>query len=267
MARIRSIKPDYWKSEAIARLPIRCRLTFIALWSYVDDNGVGRDNEKLIAAELYPLEEDPRQAAEWIREDLAILARESRVVRYTVEGRGFLAVTNWSEHQKIDRPNKPRYPEPDAEGATLLTCDDTEIRDTLATPSRASRADSSPGAVDQGAVDQVLPSSPNGDGDFDEFWKHYPRKVGKQSAAKEYRRARKTTEAADILAGVIRFAAERKDQDPQYTPHPDTWLRGGHWDDEPAATNVRTLTVQDYRRAKQMPPGTNPHLAHLYEQS
>jgi hypothetical protein len=136
MARIRSIKPEFWTSEAIARLPMRARLTFIALWSYVDDNGVGRDNEKLIAAELFPLEDDPRQTVLNVREDLATLAREGRVTRYTVDGKPFLHVTNWSEHQKIDRPNKKRYPTPDDERAVPLTCGNLDSRATLAQPSR-----------------------------------------------------------------------------------------------------------------------------------
>jgi hypothetical protein len=154
MARIRSIKPDFWKSESIARLPMRTRLTFIALWSYVDDNGVGRDNEKLIAAELFALEDDPREAIEWVREDLAILAREGRVIRYTVADRHFLHVTNWSDHQKIDRPNKPRYPLPTDEGATPLTCDDASGLPSFDEDARGSREGSSPGAVDQGAGEQ-----------------------------------------------------------------------------------------------------------------
>jgi hypothetical protein len=151
MARIRTIKPEFWKSESIARLPIRCRLTFIALWSYVDDNGVGRDNERLVAAEVYPLEDDPREAVDWIREDLATLARESRIVRYTVEGRRYLHVTGWSEHQKIDRPNRPRYPTPDSDGATPLTCENLNPRADSSNGSRKPRAVPSPGAGSKGA--------------------------------------------------------------------------------------------------------------------
>jgi hypothetical protein len=58
--RIRSIKPEFWTSEDIAALDWDARLIFIGLWSYVDDNGVGRDVEKLILADLFPLEDDPR---------------------------------------------------------------------------------------------------------------------------------------------------------------------------------------------------------------
>jgi hypothetical protein len=149
MARIRTIKPEFWKSEDIARLSRNARLTFIGLWSYVDDNGVGRDNEKLIAAELYPLEDDPREALAIVHRDLDELARECRVVRYTVSGRPFLYVVNWKLHQKIDRPNKERYPLPEA-ADTVLTCDDAGPRETVASTSRDSRETPSPVAVELG---------------------------------------------------------------------------------------------------------------------
>lgn len=143
MARIRSIKPDFWKSEAIAALPKETRLTFIGLWSYVDDNGVGLDNEKLITAELYPLEEDPRETLASVHRDLALLQNAGRITRYTVAGKRYLSVTNWNEHQKIDRPGKPRYPQVDAEGANILTSGNAEPESPplngFATPSRQSR--------------------------------------------------------------------------------------------------------------------------------
>lgn len=120
MARIRSIKPEFWKSETIAALPIRTRLTFIGLWSYVDDNGVGIDSFKLIAAELYGLEDDPREARDNTRECLARLADARLITRYTLDGKRYIRITNWDEHQRIDRPNKPRYPHPGDPGTTLL---------------------------------------------------------------------------------------------------------------------------------------------------
>ncbi len=53
--RIRTIKPEFWTSEDVASMDWETRLVFLGLWSYVDDNGVGRDNEKLIVADLFPL--------------------------------------------------------------------------------------------------------------------------------------------------------------------------------------------------------------------
>lgn len=138
MARIRSIKPEFWRSTTIARLSHRERLTFIALWSYVDDNGVGRDIPQIFAGECFALEPDPREALANVQRDLARLSEEGRITRYTVAGKPYLHITNWHEHQRIDKPNKPRYPGPDDPGAAL-TCDYGESREDAATPARESR--------------------------------------------------------------------------------------------------------------------------------
>ena len=93
--RIRSIKPEFWRSEDIAALPIPDRLLFIGLWSYVDDNGVGPDRESLIAADLFAddLSRDPRDTLARISEGLRRLSDSGLITRYTVENRRYIAVT------------------------------------------------------------------------------------------------------------------------------------------------------------------------------
>ena len=71
------------------------------------------------------------------------------------------------------------------------------------------------------------------DDDFDRFWAIYPRRIGKGEARKAWATATKTTTPDIILAGVERYAPTRTGQDPQYTPHPATWLNQQRWEDEP----------------------------------
>lgn len=151
MARIRSIKPEFWKSQSIAQFDFFTRLLFIGLWSYVDDNGVGIDHHRLVTAELFPLEEDFASVSRQVHEGLASLAAAGRIRRYTVGGKAYLAIVNWSEHQRIDRPNKPRYPEPDDPDAehTPPTSGNTPPRDSLDEPSRESRATPATGTEEQ----------------------------------------------------------------------------------------------------------------------
>lgn len=171
MPRIRTIKPEFWKSEAIAEHPFRTRLTFIGLWTYVDDNGVGVDNPKLIQAELFPLEEDPREALANVREDLARLHEAGRIVRYTVGGKRFLSIVNWREHQKIDKPGKPRHPEPDHEDAVLLTSEDADpeafLREVGADPretlARVSRLEQGTGSREEGSGNRGIPPKAGAD--------------------------------------------------------------------------------------------------------
>ncbi|MBN7466111.1 hypothetical protein I3U66_10915, partial [Mycobacteroides abscessus subsp. massiliense] len=48
--RIRSTRPEFWRSKTIAQLDWDVRLVLKGLEAYVDDNGVGKDDIELIAA-------------------------------------------------------------------------------------------------------------------------------------------------------------------------------------------------------------------------
>jgi hypothetical protein len=155
--RIRSIKPEFWKSDDTTSLKDwNDRLLFIGLWSYVDDNGVGRDNERLITAELFGLEDDPREASTRVRRGLERIAKQGLITRYSdAEGRRFLHVTNW-HHQKIDRPSAPRYPLPTSENA-LFDEPSTNTQRALDEDSLRARKDQgsgNKGTEDQGAREQ-----------------------------------------------------------------------------------------------------------------
>ncbi|MFF4600587.1 hypothetical protein [Amycolatopsis sp. NPDC001319] len=90
-------------------MPFRARLTWLGLWTQCDDHGRFKDNAKLIKASVWPL--DPVSLRE-VEEDLAVLAREGRIVRYIAEGKPLLVVTNWHFHQNINRPGRPNFPAP-----------------------------------------------------------------------------------------------------------------------------------------------------------
>ncbi len=68
--------------------------------------------------------------------------------------------------------------------------------------------------------------SDRGVGDFEEFWKHYPRKVKKDYAKIMYLKTIKQYDEKKLLKNVVQFAIETKEQkkDEQYIPHCSTWL-------------------------------------------
>lgn len=110
MARIRTVKPEFFTSLTIADLTPEQRLTFIGLWTHVDDAGRCIDDARLIKAALWPL--DDRTAAD-IEIDLKALTESSLITRYTLNRKRYLAVTNWDEHQRINRPTPSKLPGPD----------------------------------------------------------------------------------------------------------------------------------------------------------
>ncbi len=146
--RTRSIKPEFWRSDDIARLSWDDRLLFIGLWSYVDDNGVGRDEERIIAADLFALDASFSEASLRVHEGLMRLHAENLIERYEVDGRPYIHIVTWSKHQKINRPSPGRYP--------LPTVENSVIHDPLSEPSVKTHNTLSAGTGEQGNRGTVL---------------------------------------------------------------------------------------------------------------
>lgn len=70
---------------------------------------------------------------------------------------------------------------------------------------------------------------------FDEFWKIYPRKIGKGAARKAFAKAAQSIGDTEI---IIKAAKEYKEicvsqsKDPKFIPHASTWLNQERWEDE-----------------------------------
>ena len=79
-----------------------------------------------------------------------------------------------------------------------------------------------------GKVD-VPPQPPKGGGDFETFWKAFPRRIGKGEAA------RKWAALKPPLDAVLKALAWQVPAwtDPKFIPHPTTWLNRHGWLDEP----------------------------------
>ena len=144
--RIRSIKPEFWRSRDIVKLDWDTRLIFIGLWSYVDDNGVGKDILYDIIGDLFAadLMDNPRETVARVSRALATLSDAGLIFRYTVDSTPYLEIVNWSKHQRIDKPGKPRYPKHDAENV-----ENKPIRESVARVSRECRDISTLGTEEQ----------------------------------------------------------------------------------------------------------------------
>jgi hypothetical protein len=109
MARIRTVKPEFFTSLTVAGLSVEARLTFIGLWTHVDDQGRCVDDPRLIKAAVWPL--DDRISSD-VERDLKELTESSLILRYKVGERSYLCVRAWDEHQRINRPTKSKLPAP-----------------------------------------------------------------------------------------------------------------------------------------------------------
>jgi hypothetical protein len=116
MPRIRTIKPDYFKSAKLARLTYRARLTFIGLWTICDDQGRIRHDPRVIAGELWPQEDE----VTWqeVTEDVTALVALGLLTAYSDDRYQYLSVRNWHEHQRINKPTESKLPPPPGEAGT-----------------------------------------------------------------------------------------------------------------------------------------------------
>ncbi|MGB4899084.1 MAG: helix-turn-helix domain-containing protein, partial [Ignavibacteria bacterium] len=70
---------------------------------------------------------------------------------------------------------------------------------------------------------------------FAEFWKTYPKKVGKDAAEKAWNRKVKTPETIRAILEAVKTQAQSdawKKEGGQFVPNPATWLNAGRWKDE-----------------------------------
>lgn len=237
--RIRSIKPEFWRSDDVNDMRIEDRLLFVGLWSYVDDNGVGIDRHSDICADLFAhdLSVSPHDTLMRVHDGLKRLSDMGVIVRYSVGRKNFMEITNWEKHQRINRPSPGRYPRSSDQEA--------EIQDPLAESSLSNHESSLPGAGEQGnrgtgeqGLNTCSPKASEHDR-FEEFWNTYPRRVGKQKAKAKFTAACKRASADEVIDGAQRLAADPNLPESQFIPHPTTWLERDGWEDEPLPDRAR----------------------------
>lgn len=160
MARIRSIKPEFWVSEQIAECSTNARLTFVGLWNFSDDNGVHPAKPRTLKAELYPMDDfTAEQVGAWVDE----LIGAGLVALFTAEGQEYWVVTGWAQHQKIDRPSYKHPAPPQISTAPRRVLDDSSTNTSDDSSSATPRI-----GVDRSGVDR------SGDSEFDESSSHPP---------------------------------------------------------------------------------------------
>lgn len=112
MARIRTIKPEFFRSPDTAKVSFEGRLFYQALWCWADDFGIGETNINGLLG--FAFCDDDEMSAQDVRRFCAEVARHYAVTFYTVRGRHYYAIPSWDKHQKTERRSERRkHPTPD----------------------------------------------------------------------------------------------------------------------------------------------------------
>lgn len=107
MARIRTIKPEFWQNEQLARLTEHARLLAIALLNHADDAGYFKANAYLVRAACFPFDDDSTKVLGSLQELSSIGFIEVRNDHEKQIGH----VCKFREHQRIDKPGASKLQE------------------------------------------------------------------------------------------------------------------------------------------------------------
>jgi hypothetical protein len=141
---------------------------------------------------------------------------------------------NWDKRQFKSDSSAPRVAKHRANKKAASNADVT-------LPQRQSNA------LDTDTDTDKEPSSPDKPDDgFAEFWKAYPRKVGKGAAQRAWN---KIKSKADTLQAILKAIAWQRTADQwtknggQFIPHPSTWLNEQRWLDEAPAQVAAPIQI------------------------
>lgn len=155
---------------------------------------------------------------------------------------GVITIPNWGKHQNLDALEKKtaymREYMKDYRQKQKLLAASQEDKTNCKSNSKANVSCADKNRLDKNRLDIDIPpyNPPKGERDvaFDEFWKAYPKKVGKADARKAFGKAIKTVDLDTILQAIeVQKESDQWSRDNgKYIPNPSTWLNQGRWDDE-----------------------------------
>src|SRR3990167_9760334 len=100
MARIRYLKPDFFKDEDVAKLPHSLRLFYAGLWCQADRVGRLEDRPKRLKIEIFPYEKFDTEKALKQLSEIKKSTNRSFILRYVSNGERYIQILSWSKHQK-----------------------------------------------------------------------------------------------------------------------------------------------------------------------
>ena len=245
MARIRTIKPEFFTSEEIVDMPMPVRLLYIALWCEADRDGRLVWKPRTIKMRYFPADDfDINEACE-------CLVSTGHVVLY---GDGLAYIPTFLEHQHINpRESQSTLPSP-FESARVIDASSTReervevapVTHTCAPVTHREEGKGKEGIETRQQSDASTPlpqtrSAPR----FAEFWLAWPpgpRKQAKSECEKKWK-ARGLDAVADQILGHIHAISKTK-QFQDFTPAPLTYLNQRRWEDG-APAQPQQAAVQD----------------------
>ena len=106
MSKIRTIKPEFWTDGKIVTLTPFARLFFIGTWNFTRCDS-GHVDDDHVALKLKILPADTVDSDKIMGELIAVKLLERYIMK---DGRTFLKIRRFSDHQRVDERWKTRCP-------------------------------------------------------------------------------------------------------------------------------------------------------------
>jgi hypothetical protein len=218
MARIRTIKPEFFTSEDVVAMSPLARLLFIGLWCEADKEGRLTWKPKTFKMRYLPADDCDVEAL------CAELVSQGVVKLY---GDGLAYVPSFTTHQHINpRESASNLPDPDA-------CSTRAPR----VSTRASTVSDAQGGRKEGKEGN---DASERDG-FDDFWSQYPNKKAKADAYKAWSKLKPDEALQASILKAIALQCQGADwlkEGGRFVPHASTWLNGKRWLDGDSSTQA-----------------------------
>jgi len=207
----RLIREGILTSDRVDALDFAAEVFYRRLMSKVDDHGLFDARPAVLRASLYPLRIDRVREAD-ITRWIATCEMAGVIALYSHDGKPYLRMldTRWPAR------SDPKYPmPPDSEVANGCKQPETVV----------------PLVVDVGVVVDGKQHDRQAD-PFGDFWKLYPKKVGKKPAGETWPASRLNAHANAILTDVRDRIARDKRWREGFIPNPVTYLTQERWKDD-----------------------------------
>ncbi len=228
MARIRTIKPDFWTNEKVLSIKPLTRLLFVGMWNFADDYGRMDFSPLSIRSKVFP--NDPITAAD-VRDMLNEMCSADLIMIYSAKDKEYIEITGW-DHQRIDKRQPSKIPAPFAEGSAIRGIPPTSP-DHSPTPAPVMEGNGRDSNGREGKAETREVALSIDRNEFHVFWDEWPNKVGKPAAVKALAAARKRGTPFDVIMDGVRSYIRDKPPDRPWL-NPATFLNQDRWADQPA---------------------------------
>ena len=243
MAKYRTIKPEFWDDEKIAKLPYPCRLFYIGLWNYADDYGVFINNQTLLKSKIFPYDENLRvsEVKSWI--DALVDSR--RLVPVSHNGESYYVIRKFRSHQVIDKRFERSILPVDVIESFISqsdskSCEFKNIPDNSHSENTQSTHCENDGSSGIGIGSVSVSGIGSGIGsnsacacvgeNFEDFWNLYQKKVGNKDKLLKKWDNLSESEIKLIFIHVPKYVLSTPD--PKFRKNPETYLNNKSWFDE-----------------------------------